>query len=67
MMWQQGLVERTGGLVSEGLVGGEGGIIWEDARDDCLQTPVFDLIIIGNALENRYISDVAAGAGGEDW
>ena len=40
---------------------------WQNARDDCLQSPGADLIIIGNALENRYIYDIAAGAGGEDW
>ena len=40
---------------------------WEEARADCLQTPMADLIIIENALENRYIKDIAAGAGGDDW
>ena len=40
---------------------------WDEARADCLQTPMADLIIIENALENRYIRDIAAGAGGDDW
>lgn len=40
---------------------------WEDARAECLRSPGADLAIIENALENRYIANVAAGAGGDDW
>ena len=38
-----------------------------DARADCLQAPGSDLIIIQNALENRFVADTAAAAGGDDW
>eukprot|EP00057_Strongylocentrotus_purpuratus_P031477 XP_784754.3 PREDICTED: uncharacterized protein LOC579551 isoform X1 [Strongylocentrotus purpuratus] len=37
---------------------------WQQARADCRTTPGADLIMINNALENRYIRDVS---GGEEW
>nr|XP_054752325.1 uncharacterized protein LOC129257911 [Lytechinus pictus] len=37
---------------------------WLQAREDCRSTPGADLIMINNALENRYIRDVS---GGEEW
>ncbi len=40
---------------------------WEEARADCLQTRDSDLVIIENAVENRFIYETAQAAGGEDW
>ncbi|PIK59575.1 hypothetical protein BSL78_03493 [Apostichopus japonicus] len=37
---------------------------WTDARAHCRSFPNSDLIIIENAIENRFIKDVS---GGEDW
>lgn len=43
---------------------GSGTSTWQQARADCRTTPGADLIMINNALENRYIRDVS---GGEEW
>ncbi|XP_071822362.1 uncharacterized protein [Apostichopus japonicus] len=37
---------------------------WQSARQDCRSTPNADLVIIENAIENRFIRDLS---GGVDW
>lgn len=37
---------------------------WQSARQDCRATPNSDLVIIENAIENRFIRDLS---GGVDW